>query len=185
MIYKLGIILKLNKKMPIQELINRIIQGEQNRYGDIEYSFSEDDRRESMKLVAEQISRMISFSEEEIESIHSMIYWSFVDTQNMVDNFLKIFIPMLKYKIIADGFSKNLESNFTIESRIQHLELVITTASRLNLDIIGWKELVVIKLKQLSKEEKEAILQSKVVSKFLKESKLVSSLKIIISQLLE
>jgi hypothetical protein len=171
--------------MIIRELVNKIIQGEQNRYGDIEYNFSEEERLESMKLLAEQIQTNLTASEEEIELIHSMIFWSFVDTQNMVDNFLRIFIPLLKNKIISEGFMKHLDSNLTIESRIGHLELVISTENRLHLDLRYWKELVLLKLKEFSEEEKEKIFKSKVIRKFLNEWKCISSFKILINQLLE
>lgn len=102
----------------LEVLILKADQGEQNRYGEIEYTYSESERCTFIT----QITYLLNHTEpnkNEQEKITSLIYWSMHGTQNLVEHVFSNFLPWIFEPYIIRGFFRFLEENNTAESKLR------------------------------------------------------------------
>jgi hypothetical protein len=102
----------------LEALIIKASQGEQNRYGDIEYTYSESERCTFITQITYLLNHAAPDNNEQ-EQITSLIYWSMHGTQNLVEHVFKNFLPWISEPYINRGFFRFLEENNTAESKLR------------------------------------------------------------------
>ncbi|WCL47789.1 hypothetical protein [Leptospira sp. GIMC2001] len=116
------------------KLLNNINKGKQNRYGEIEYELSENDRINGLRNILLS-SFEISFDSQQAQILSSIIYWNLCSTVTIRDATLRLVDEYYKIDAVRNGFLECLKNKYTLHSRINRIESYLVDFTKLNLSI--------------------------------------------------
>lgn len=141
--------------MSLTNLLKEVLDGNQNRYGEIEYTLSENERKLRINEIINFLKDNASLDEEQAQLISSSIYWGLYDTSSMVEHYIISFIPFLSVPAVKAGFSRRFEINLTFESRIHYAFQTYKDLKNYGQDHREWVTMALENLKGWPIEEKE------------------------------
>jgi hypothetical protein len=109
----------------LEALIFKAGQGEQNRYGDIEYTYSENERCKFLTQIS-LLFNHIDPNQNEQEKISSLLYWSLLGTSEIIQVVVVNFLPWMKLPCVKQGFFIFFEENNTDESKLRYAHMLVT-----------------------------------------------------------
>jgi hypothetical protein len=90
--------------MDFLQQLKDLNDGEQNRYGEIEYKFSDNERMKIIENLSNHLKKGDLLTSEENERLTSCIYWGLHGTLGMVECYHKNFIPLLDIPSVKKAF---------------------------------------------------------------------------------
>lgn len=139
--------------LPILKQIN---DGEQNRYGEIEYVLSEDKRLSLLKSLLPAIETQ-KFEKKEKQTLTSIIYWYLNGTVGEFDTVCTIFLPLYHIDMVRKGFADHLADNMALHHQISNIQNIFRTIQKNAIPAKEWIEDAIICLgKEKAKGDTEA-----------------------------
>ncbi|TGL63040.1 hypothetical protein EHQ58_01875 [Leptospira ognonensis] len=139
----------------IEQVLKEILEGEQNRYGEVEYKFSDTERTFRIQQVVFYLKTNPKLSLEEEKLLSSCIFWGLYDTPNMVEQFTVSFLPFLFLPAVRNGFSRRFDTDLSFDARISHTYATLKDIQAFGLDSQTWISLALENLAKWPEGEKE------------------------------
>ncbi|NBU96897.1 MAG: hypothetical protein EBS19_01580 [Spirochaetia bacterium] len=155
--------------MNLAKLLNEILDGNQNRYGEIEYTLSESDRKIRINEIINSLKDSPILNEKEAQLLSSCIYWGLYDTSSMVEHYIVSFIPFLSVPAVRAGFLRRFELDLTLENRIRFAFQTYNDIKNYGLDHYEWVSMALENLRDWPKEERENLEYKKLIETLLRE----------------
>ena len=108
----------------LAKLIQETNQGEQNRYGDIEYKLPSSQRISNFEAIAKALAT-IDPKSKALNGLPSLIYWALCDEITIVDACVSAFVPLADHPRVAEGFLKGLTPNLTLDFRHRFIASIL------------------------------------------------------------
>ena len=143
--------------MNFLQLLIDLNEGEQNRYGEIEYKLTEKERIAIIEKISNHLKKGNPLSFEEHEKLTSCIYWGLHDTLSMVETYLINFIPLLPIPSVQKAFRNRFSRELVLYSRVQYAENTLRNLNDLGLESKDWKKLAHEEIYKWPKEEQESL----------------------------
>ena len=115
----------------LETLIMKADQGAQNRYGEIEYTYSEQERCMFISEIAYSLNHTLPTLNEQ-EKITSLLYWYMLGPQHMAQLVFSKFLPFITLPCVHDGFFRFFEENNAIESKLRQIEILLNLSKEDN-----------------------------------------------------
>ena len=142
--------------MDFFQLLKDLNDGEQNRYGEIEYKFSDNERIKIIESLSSHLKKGNNLSPSENEQLTSCIYWGLFGTLGMVECYLINFIPLLAIPSVRKAFQDRFSTELVLYSRVQFAENTLRNLSSLGLEMKEWKKLALGEIQKWPKEDQES-----------------------------
>jgi hypothetical protein len=136
------------------QVLQEILDGEQNRYGEVEYRLPEKERIARIDLVTNSLLGEYKLNLEEEDLLSSCIFWGLYDTPIMVEHFTISFLPLILVPSVRKGFARRFETSLSFDSRIGHTYATFKDIQNFELDHKAWISLALENLATWSQEEK-------------------------------
>ncbi len=143
--------------MNFLQLLIDLNEGEQNRYGEIEYKLTEKERIAIIEKISNHLKKGNPLSSEEHEKLTSCIYWGLHDTLSMVETYLINFIPLLPIPSVQKAFRNRFSRELVLYSRVQYAENTLRNLNDLGLESKDWRKLAHEEIYKWPKEEQESL----------------------------
>jgi len=155
-------------EMNLTNLLKEVLDGNQNRYGEIEYTLSENERKLRINEIINFLRDNPSLDVEQAQLISSCIFWGLYDTSSMVEHYIISFIPILSVAAVRAGFLRRFELNLTFESRVHYAFQTYQDIKKYGQDHSEWVTMALENLKNWPKEEKEHLEYKKLIEALLR-----------------
>jgi hypothetical protein len=142
--------------MDFLQLLKDLNDGEQNRYGEIEYKFSDNERMKIIENLSNHLKKGNNLSPSENEQLTSCIYWGLFGTLGMVEYYLINFIPLLAIPSVRKAFQDRFSTELVLYSRVQFAENTFRNLSSLGLEMKEWKKLAMVEIQKWPVEDQES-----------------------------
>lgn len=142
--------------MDFLQLLKDLNDGEQNRYGEIEYKFSDNERMKIIENLSNHLKKRDLLTSEENERLTSCIYWGLYGTLGMVECYLINFIPLLAIPSVRKAFQDRFSTELVLYSRVQYAENTLRNISELGLESRDWKKLAMVEIQKWPVEDQES-----------------------------
>jgi hypothetical protein len=142
--------------MDFFQLLKDLNDGEQNRYGEIEYKFSDNERMKIIENLSNHLKKGDLLTSEENERLTSCIYWGLFGTLGMVECYLINFIPLLSIPSVRKAFQDRFSTELVLYSRVQYAEHTLRNISELGLESRDWKKLAMVEIQKWPVEDQES-----------------------------
>lgn len=139
----------------IVKVLEEILEGEQNRYGEVEYKFSDAERIMRIQQVVLHLNANPKLTLEEEKLLSSCIFWGLYDTQSMVEQFMISFLPFLSVPSVRKGFSKRFDPDLSFDARIGHTYTTLKDIKAFGLESRTWISLALENISNWPEEEKQ------------------------------
>lgn len=151
--------------MNLLKTLQEVYEGEQNRYGEIEYKLSEKERMHRIDLIVDYLKSNKKMDSKESKKLSAVIYWGLHDTYSMVEYFLKAFIPLFKIPAVRNGFAKRFEQSLTLDARITYASNTLRDIQNFGLETKHWVSMAIEEsnswpLKDKEKEEYKNFMET-------------------------
>lgn len=143
------------------ELVAAANQGTQNRYGEIEFVYSDSERCELLQQALEIIQRQGDLTAHR-EDLASALYWNMNTSAR--DDFLKMAIKSYQVKGARGAVLQALSTHLTTNARIQALEWIFSSWNKLGSIPKDFIEDIAVTLKHEDFPETERIRLNKIFS---------------------
>ncbi len=153
--------------MKLTKVLKEVLDGNQNRYGEIEYTLSEKERKLRINEIINFLKDNHSLDDEQSQLMSSCIYWGLYDTSSMVEHYIVSFIPFLSLPAVRAGFLRRFELNLTLESRINYAFQTYQDIKNYGQDHREWVSMALENLKEWPKEEREHLEYKKLMEMLL------------------
>ena len=141
--------------MDFLQLLSDLNDGEQNRYGEVEYKLSDSERIKLIQILSGHLKKGHNLTPEENEKLTSGIFWGLFGTLGMVESYLENFIPMINIPSVKKAFQNRFSRDLVLYSRIQYALNTLQNLSNLGLEIKDWKKLATEEIQKWPTEEQE------------------------------